>query len=365
MRLSSVTRPHAGHWVVAAAVLATGCHGWAQCLPSISPACASVPPIPLGARPETGAYYGNQHQSGALFVHSLEDRQGGWGWQPRTDTAEPQRGVFDLRAGGTGDRIRGDIGGFDIDSRTAWMQGTATLGQWSPFGRSDRMHFGAMFGYGGTRSDAQGVPAYFQSQGNTSGYSVGAFGTWYQDDLTRTGWYSDLWGQYAVFSDRVQTVFREQVDYNSHAGILSAEGGYVVRLQDSSWSLVPQGQFVYVHNHTYNVTQLDGLQVDGAHRGGWLSRLGVRAEHEAFGWAGGVVRPSVTLNWWHDALGDEVVVNNVSTRYLYPSDRFEFKAGVDARFQGGWMAWGNVGWQMGSQSYQAWTVQAGTRFVWR
>ena len=83
---------------------------------------------------------------------------------------------------------------------------------------------------------------------------------------------------------------------------------------------------------------------------------------EAFGWAGAVVRPFVTLNWWHDALGDEVVVNNVSTRYLYPSDRFEFKAGVDARFQGGWMAWGNVGWQTGSQSYQAWTVQAGTRF---
>lgn len=379
MRQPSETRQQAGgrrvrsrrdvadgcRWAVAVAVGLAACEAWAQCVPqSLLAPCASVPLIPPGARPETGAYFGNQHQSGVLFVHSLDDRQGGWGWQPLGTGLQPAKGPIDLRVSGSGDQTHGDNGNFDIDSKAAVVQGTATLAHWSPFGGADSMHIGAMFGYGATRSDSLGTAYGLQSQGKTSGFSLGAFGTWYQNDQTRSGWYSDLWGQYAWFSNHVDTLLGERVDYNSHAGILSAEGGYVMRWQDSAWSLIPQGQFVYDHNHTYSVTQLDGLQVDGAHRGGWLSRLGVRAERESFGWGGAVVRPFAAVNWWHDALGDEVITNNVSTKYLYPADRFELKAGIDARFQRGWTAWGTLGWQTGKQSYQAWAVQAGTRIVW-
>lgn len=369
MRLSSETRLQArGRRVRSglafAAVCIMGCQAWAQCLqPSLLSPCQSALPVPLGARPETGAYFGNQHQSGVLFVHSLEDRQGGWGWQPQGSSPQSSKGPFDLRVGGYGDQTRSENGALDVDSKAALVQGTATLAHWSPFGGADNMHIGAMFGYGATRSDSQGATG-FQSQGRTSGFSLGAFGTWYQNDQTRSGWYSDLWGQYAWFSNRVDTLFGERVDYDSHASILSAEGGYVMRWQDSAWSLIPQGQLVYDHNHTYNVTQLDGLQVDGAHRGGWMSRLGVRTERESFGWGGAVLRPFAAVNWWHDALGDEVVTNNVSTKSLYPADRFELKAGIDARLQRGWTAWGTLGWQTGKQSYQAWAVQAGTRFVW-
>jgi autotransporter family porin len=39
-------------------------------------------------------------------------------------------------------------------------------------------------------------------------------------------------------------------------------------------------------------------------------------------------------------------------------------AGVDVAFSRGWAGWGNVGWQWGSQSYQAWSARAGMKYAW-
>jgi len=58
------------------------------------------------------------------------------------------------------------------------------------------------------------------------------------------------------------------------------------------------------------------------------------------------------------------VVNQFSVRDMYPSNRYEVKAGVDVGFKQGWAGWGDVGWQWGNQSYQAWTVRGGMKYAW-
>jgi hypothetical protein len=55
------------------------------------------------------------------------------------------------------------------------------------------------------------------------------------------------------------------------------------------------------------------------------------------------------LNWWHDSIPDTLAFNQVALKDLYPDDRYEVKAGVNAQFGQGWSAWGNLGYQWGDQ----------------
>lgn len=353
-RRAACSRRWASKLIVATGLCTAGCGVFAQCAPPVFGAtglCAT-------GRPETGAYLGNQRQSSMLFMQSLHDRTGEF------DNPDGKRNPFWLRTGGEGARSDSSDGQFHADSRGWFLQGGADIARWSLWGGG--LHVGALGSYGSARTDASARGSPFEARGETSGYGLGAYATWYQNDQTRMGWYADFWGQYAWFDDKVDLQAIRRVDYKSHVAWASAEGGYAMRFAPTSdWVLEPQGQFAYVHNHSYNVTQSDGTVIEGAHRGGWMSRLGVRVRRSPIDNPGMGVRPFAAFNWWHDHSGDEVVFNNqVYSRDLFPSNRYEVAAGVDVAFGRGWAGWGNVGWQWGSQSYQAWSARAGMKYAW-
>ena len=302
-------------------------------------------------RPETGALLGLQRRTDLVFVHGLQDRgfggSAGTGWL-RTfggkDSSTSDDGVYGVEGS-----LWGVQGGYDLRLPPSWLE---------------RWRFGVMAGYAVAQGDgtAAGTPATSQARGN--GLGIGIYATWFQDPSGRLGWYADFWDQFAWFDNHVDTSGLARADYKSHNGSASAEAGYAFGLgADAAWRLTPQLQWMYIHNHSYNLVQSDGTMDDGAHRGGWSTRLGLALQQH--GTEMQRLRPYAAFNWWHDALGDEVAYNQaLSIKGLYPKDRFELMGGANTVLAGGWRAWGDLGWQTGSQSYRAWTASLGARYAW-
>ena len=348
--------------MAAAAALCAGSGGaFAQCSPAAAGATTLCHPdasIAALARPQTGAYMGIQRMTSFAFVQSLQDR---WG-----DPLQLGLNNAWIRAGGQGMRSTSADGRFDTDSRGGVLQGGGDVAKWSLFGGADRLHLGAMAGYASGRTDSSALGNPIQARGEFSGGGFGVYGTWYQNDRSRLGWYTDLWGQYAAFTNTVDTGLPfDRTGYDSHISMFSAEAGYAMPLGESgNWVLEPQGQIIYLHNHSYVALEPNGLAVKGSHRSAYTSRLGLRLRSNSapdWGWG---VRPYAAFNWWYDNTGEELVVNQFSVRDMYPSNRYEVKAGVDVGFKQGWAGWGDVGWQWGNQSYQAWTVRGGMKYAW-
>jgi len=262
----------------------------------------------------------------------------------------------------------GNPSNFDTHGRAGTTPAAADAAQWSLFTGTDRLHLGTTANKDSTRPDASAIGNLFQPRGDTPGGSMGIYGTWYQDDRTRQGWYADVRGQFGWSDNRVAPLSLAGTDGRSRVGMASAELGYAIPLGDASgWTLQPQGQLIYLRNNNYNLLDTDFSSIETSKRAGWMSRIGIRVQPNWVQNSGWRFRPYAAMNWWHDDLGDEVLVNQMSTRDLYPSNRYELKAGVNVDFKQGLGAWGDLGWQwnnQSTQSYQAWTVRAGMKYAW-
>lgn len=348
-----------------AMLLASGCAAsFAQCGPSpagTTSLCASPGPS------TTDAYLGNQRASGILFVHSLDER---WGdasrltGQAGADASGAQ--PLTLRVAGQSMGSPAGTANFRSDSRTGTARFGGDASQWSLFSSKDKLHLGSMAGYGASLTDpGAAAGSQFDARGRTSGGSAGLYGTWYQDDRSRLGWYTDVYGQFAWVDNSADTPWVNRSNYASNAGMASAEAGYSLQLGDTSpWTIKPQGQLIYLRSNNYNLADTEFTTVDGMRRNGWMSRLGVRVQPEGFRSWGLGFRPYAALNWWHEDLNSEVIVNQFAAQNLYPTNRYELKTGVNVNVAPGMAAWGDLGWQWGQQSYQAWTLRAGMRYAW-
>ncbi|MET0544048.1 MAG: autotransporter outer membrane beta-barrel domain-containing protein [Variovorax sp.] len=307
-------------------------------------------------RAETGAFLGNRRASDTLFVFGLDDRAAAM-------ARDPAHGLW-LRTGVQSFKSTSESGQHAVDARGEFVQLGADFFEWSPPGSAGTLKVGALIGYASARNDATAGLNPFQARGDASGPGGGMYANWYQDRQSRLGFHAEWWGQFGWFDDKVDRQGLRQVDYRSHVGMTSIEVGYAWQLSAAGgWRLEPQGQIVYVHNHAFNVTQSDGAEVDGAKRGGWMSRLGIRASGPEWRPGGVEIHPQATINWWHDQLGDEVAFSNqFAVKDLFPAERLELKAGAVMAFAKRWTAWGDVGVQAGSQSYRAWTAQVGLRY---
>jgi outer membrane autotransporter protein len=328
-----------------------------------------IPPLeaPL-YRPEVGAYLANQRMATTLFVHSLIDRLGepqsivtqGRGTPDEADRATWLR--LEARRGGSTSRDEN----FDADTDSALIQGGGEIARWSVGGERARLHLGGMLGYGRARSDAAAAGNIARARGETEGWNVGGYGTWHQDDEDKLGWYADVWGAYGWFENTVQGDTLPEVRYNSRALTLSGEAGYARRIRRAGdWTIEPQAQLVHIDYRENDITETNGTRIDGNGGSGVISRLGLRTYRT---WTGGDLRwrmqPHLILNWWHDSVADALAFNEVALGDLYPKDRYEVKAGLNAQLGQGWAAWGNLGYQWGAQNYHDTAVRLGAKYTW-
>lgn len=301
-----------------------------------------------------------------MFLHSLHDRLGEPQWiEGQTfESQDDKRRSGWLRVVNKQTDSNSSDGIFGVDTDATLIQGGGDVARWSVGGDAARLHLGAMLGYGQAKTDATAQYNARQAQGKVDGWSIGAYGTWYQNDANKLGAYLDIWGTYGWFNNRVQGSGLPEVKYNANALTLSGEIGYAMKVGDSEWVAEPQAQLVYIKYQEDDITEPNGTQINGDEGSGWVSRLGVRVHRTWVRDDGRKLQPYATLNWWHDSLDNSLRFNTVLLQNMYPNDRYEIKLGLNADLNKGWTGWGNVGYQWGAQSYRATSIRLGAKYTW-
>lgn len=338
-----------------------------QAPPPAPPVPPNPNPIKPLYRPEVAAYLANQRLAAGFLVHSLHDRLGEpqYTEQQRFDNDDQKRGAGWIRLVGKDVGSRSRDGNFDVNSNVWQLQGGGDVANWSIFRGDDRLHVGGMLGYSWASSTGRAVGNPATADSDVQGVNIGLYGTWFQNDQSRLGWYTDLWAQYGWYSNHVNGETLPSVNYDSRELALSAEAGYAWHARhDLDWVIEPQAQLIYVRGHQDGVTEPNGTRVDGGEGSGWISRLGVRLHRTWIHESGNRTQPYLTLNWWHDSVDNVLAFNQVSLRDLYPQNRYELKVGINVERGKGWTGWGNAGWQFGSQSYHAFVGRLGIKYAW-
>jgi autotransporter family porin len=351
-------------------------------VPPMPPVPTPTPPVPVPDiapplpkrplfRPEVAAYLSNQRQAGGMFLHSLHDRLGEPQWieTQSFDNAEDKRRSGWLRVVGKNGKSNSGDGNFGVDTDSTLIQGGGDIAQWSltkgeDATSADRLHLGLMLGYGKANSEATAAGNLAHAKGEVEGWSVGAYGTWYQNDANRLGWYADVWGTYGWFNNTVQGDTLPKVKYDAKAFTLSGETGYAMKVGSTDWVVEPQAQLVYVKYSEDDIDERNGTRIYGGEGSGWISRIGLRTYRTWVREDGRKLQPYVTLNWWHDKLDNAAAFNQVVLGDMYPANRYEVKLGLNVDLGRGWSGWGNLGYQWGSQTYRNTTLRLGAKYVW-
>ncbi len=328
-----------------------------------------VPPAPPDPeplyRPEVAAYLANQRLVGQMFVQSMHDRLGEPQFietQQFEDNDSKRRALW-LRAVGKWEGSHSRDGNFDVSTDLFLLQGGGDIAQWKLFSETDRLHLGAMLGYGTADSTARADGNPYKAKGRVDGYNAGLYGTWFQNNETKLGTYVDTWFQYGWFNNRVQGSELPRVDYDSQGWAISAETGYSFKLREN-WMLEPQAQIIYVDTNTDSVVEENGTRVERANSNGTITRLGVRT-YSTFDLGNArKAQPFATINWWHTNVDSSVSFNQLPLGELYPKDRYELKLGVHADFTKGWTGWVNASGSWGAQDYHQYAGRVGVKYTW-
>lgn len=254
-------------------------------------------------------------------------------------------------------------GVFHVNTDAYLIQGGVEVDQKKLIGNADLLHLGMLATYETAQSnaDAAGNPA--RARGNVTGYSVGGYATWYQNDENRLGVYADVALQYGWFNNNVQGDELPTVSYNAYGWAISGESGYAIPLM-GEWVFVPQGQLLYIDYHEDSLTEPNGTQVDGADSSGVVTRLGLRLERTVHRSANRKIQFYATANWWHASTNSSISFNQLPVGSLYPANRYEMKLGLNGDLGKNWSVWSNVSGAWGAQSYHAYVVRAGLKYTW-
>jgi autotransporter family porin len=187
-----------------------------------------------------------------MFVHSLDDRDGGLSQASAGGSGQP--GAVWLRMEGRTEGSHGDDGTFKVNTDSFLLQGGGDVAQKKLTPGADLLHLGLMATYETAHSNVEAAGNPAGASADVAGYSVGAYGTWYQNEASRLGAYADTWFQYGWFNNSVEGDQLPTVNYNAQGWAMSGEVGYAFPLI-SDWVFEPQAQVLYTDYHENSLTE--------------------------------------------------------------------------------------------------------------
>jgi len=326
------------------------------------------PVIPVDAvmitRPEAGSYLANSAAANNMFTLRLQDR-GGETLYRDAITGEQKTTSMWIRNLGGHNTSTDSSGQLKTQTNRYVLQIGGELGKWS-FDGHDSLSFGAMAGYGNAQSNTDSKVTGHRSKGQVNGYSVGLYSTWYQNAATQTGMYLDSWAQYSWFNNSVKGDDLPQESYKSKGVSASVESGYRWKVgEDSaknSYFIEPNAQFVWSNIKADDLTESNGTQVSSQGSGNLQSRVGVRASmttHSEKQQAS--FQPYIEANWISNTQNAGATLNDVSIEQRGGKNIAEVRAGVDGKVSERVNLWGNIGQQMGSESYRDSSAMVGVK----
>ncbi|EIM19039.1 autotransporter outer membrane beta-barrel domain-containing protein [Pseudomonas chlororaphis] len=316
-------------------------------------------------RPEVGAYLGNQLAAIGMFQHTLHERVG------ELDFSEAQRGE-DGTPGSVWMRVKrndftADTGSsqIDVQSTTDMIQVGADLVHWTD--GDSRLHLGVMAGTGKAKTDVRSNVLGYKAKGEVEGYSVGVYGTWYQNAAQPTGAYVDSWLQFGDYDNSVKGDGLAREKYGSKTWAASVETGYAFEVgqgEGKAYYVEPQAQVIYTDYKADKHREANGTVVKSKNGKAVTTRLGARAYIRPTEKSGVRVQPFVAANLWRSSDDTSMSFNDTTHKLNTAKNVYEFKAGAEVDLGSGWSAWGHLGTQVAAGDQRDVSGQLGVKYSW-
>ncbi|WP_371366661.1 autotransporter outer membrane beta-barrel domain-containing protein [Pseudomonas sp. QL9] len=319
-----------------------------------APPAPPTPPEVSTSRPEAGSYMSNLAAANEMFMHRLEDRTGE---RLYTDPVTGEQKLTTLWARVDGRHIRSRDQGDQLENseNRYVVQLGGEVAQGSFDGGKDGWHLGVMAGYGNSSSDSSSKLTDFNAKGSVDGYSVGLYGTWFQEEHSRKGAYVDTWVQHAWFKNSVEGEGLAEEKYDSKGLQASVESGYTFELgkeESSGVFIQPQAQVIWSGIKADKHREDNGTEVSPVGEDNIHTRLGVKVFKEmATDDTGSRWAPYVAANWHHNTKVYGVKMDDVTQSMAGIRNTGEVKLGVDGALSKNLSVWGSVGGQFGEDSY--------------
>jgi autotransporter family porin len=312
-------------------------------------------------RPEVGTYMNNLFIANAMFNMRLYDRLGETQYIDAL-TGEKKVTSLWIRQFGSHNTFSSADGHLDTRNNRYVAQVGGDIASWSTDGLN-RTLFGAMAGYGTNDGSTSSDQIDSRSTGNTDGYSVGVYGTYYANDKDRSGLYVDGWALYNWFDATVKGDNRDKEKYKLKGVTASIEAGYTFKVGQNNSLTNPSNYYVQpVVQVTYmGVTADDHLDQEGVvvqTRGGnnIQTRVGVRAfmqNEEAINKGTGTsFEPFVEANWINNSKRYSAVMDEVEVKQQGGKNIGELKLGVQRSIGKNTGFWANVAYQFNNDQYR-------------
>ena len=329
------------------------------------------PPTPTprehAVRPEAGLYGMNLQAANTLFNTRLQDRLGETHYVDALTGEEAVTSMW-LRNVGGHTRQKDSSGQLDMQANRYVMQLGGDIAQWSS-DNTDRYHLGLMAGYANQKARAENQRNGNRADSRISGYSVGLYGTWLQDNATHEGAYVDSWAQYSWFDNTVSGRDVESEEYDSKGFTASVETGYTWKLAELSERntlyIQPKAQVTWMGVKADEHKEVNGTRVEGNGDGNLQTRVGVRL----FGKGHNTLddgkdhtfQPFVEANWIHNSKDFGVAMNGENVNLKGARNIGELKAGVEGQLTKNVALWGNVAQQVGNNGYSDTSAMIGIK----
>ncbi|WP_228397071.1 autotransporter outer membrane beta-barrel domain-containing protein [Limnobaculum xujianqingii] len=317
-------------------------------------------------RPEAGAYIANLAAANSMFTTRLHDRLGETQY---TDflTGESKVTSLWLRQEGGHNRSKTQSSQSKTQTNRYVVQMGGDIAQWSSDGL-DRLHMGLMAGYGYASGNTDAKYTAYRAKSRVDGYALGLYGTWYANQVDKSGLYVDSWVQYAWFDNSVKGDGLAEEKYDSKGWLASVETGYSFKLGENertSYWLQPKAQLTWMGVHADKHYETNGTKVTG--NGDNLStRLGLRAYAQGHNAVddntGRVFQPFVEANWLYNSKNFGVTMNETSDYQAGTRNIGELKVGVEGHLNKNLNLWGNVAQQIGDKGYSDTQAMIGVKY---
>ena len=326
-----------------------------------------VLPREHAVRPEAGLYGMNLQAANTLFNTRLQDRLGETHYVDALTGEDAVTSMW-LRNVGGHTRQKDSSGQLDMQANRYVMQLGGDLAQWSS-DNTDRYHLGLMAGYANQKARAENQRNGNRADSRVSGYSVGLYGTWLQDNATHEGAYVDTWAQYSWFDNTVSGRGVESEEYDSKGFTASVESGYTWKLAELSERnalyIQPKAQVIWMGVKADEHKEVNGTRVEGNGDGNIQTRVGVRlfgkGHNKLDDGKSRTFQPFVEANWIHNTKDFGVAMNGENVNLKGTRNISELKAGVEGQLTKNVALWGNIGQQIGDKGYSDTSAMVGIK----
>ncbi|OVZ89731.1 type V secretion protein A [Yersinia frederiksenii] len=320
-------------------------------------------------RPEASAYSANLAAANNMFVTRLHDRLGETQYIDAL-TGEQKVTSMWLRSEGGHNRSRDAQDQLGTQSNRYVVQLGGDIAQWS-HNDLDRLHLGVMAGYGNSKSKTESRISGYSARAAVDGYSLGMYGTWYANEVDKSGLYVDSWAQYSWFNNSVDGQYLNTEEYKSKGVTASIESGYTFNVgenpaKNATYFIQPKAQVTWMGVKADDHQEANGTRVSGVGEGNIQTRLGVKAFmngfHESDKGKDRVFQPFIEANWLHNTKDFGTQMDGITVKQAGARNIGELKTGVEGQINKQLNVWGNVSQQMGGKGYSDTAVMLGVKY---